>query len=228
MPDGGNRAGSLAGVFRPSTAAPSGSAASLRPFSWPVRLLLQPQILAEMPEAEFVMAEAGSGLVRLLQRDHSSTHFAVSLGCQINQYSSRRTSGTVNGTRASSHTNWMSDVPIGEWEGVATDRNGSVVELELSDNQMLKVNATSLITPHYKDSALLARGVLQYSPPLCVILLQASSRISPTPSYVGKLVTHSQSDRRLRPRYITPVALADPAASTLVHAVLAASRRAPV
>ena len=34
------------------------------------------------------------------------------------------------------NNNWLSDVPIGEWEGVTTDGNGRVIGLALSDNQL--------------------------------------------------------------------------------------------
>ena len=34
------------------------------------------------------------------------------------------------------NNNWLSDVPISEWEGVTTDGNGRVTELELDGNQL--------------------------------------------------------------------------------------------
>ncbi|MDD9994217.1 MAG: hypothetical protein OXS35_00510, partial [Dehalococcoidia bacterium] len=34
------------------------------------------------------------------------------------------------------NTNWLSDVPIGDWDGVDTDASGRVVELNLHDNQL--------------------------------------------------------------------------------------------
>ena len=35
-----------------------------------------------------------------------------------------------------SNDNWLSDVPISEWEGVTTDGNGRVTELHLGENQL--------------------------------------------------------------------------------------------
>ena len=34
------------------------------------------------------------------------------------------------------NNNWLSDVPISEWEDVATDNNGRVTELDLEGNQL--------------------------------------------------------------------------------------------
>ena len=36
----------------------------------------------------------------------------------------------------SSNNNWLSDVPIGQWEGVTTDDNGRVTELNLQFDQL--------------------------------------------------------------------------------------------
>ena len=67
-------------------------------------LVLQPQILAEVFQAALVVAVAGLGLMAPPpQRDHASTDLFEKIGCQINRYSSRRTSGIVNGIRDSSH-----------------------------------------------------------------------------------------------------------------------------
>ena len=41
--------------------------------------------------------------------------------------------GGPNWTR---NNNWLSDVPIGEWEGVTTDDNGHAIKLDLRDNQL--------------------------------------------------------------------------------------------
>ena len=35
-----------------------------------------------------------------------------------------------------SHTNWLSDSPIGDWHGVTTDDSGRVTELSLERNQL--------------------------------------------------------------------------------------------
>ena len=42
----------------------------------------------------------------------------------------------ANGANWKNNDNWLSDRPIGEWRGVTTDRNGRVIELDLSENQL--------------------------------------------------------------------------------------------
>ena len=42
----------------------------------------------------------------------------------------------TGGPNWSGNYNWLSDVPISEWEGVTTDGNGRVTELDLYGNQL--------------------------------------------------------------------------------------------
>ena len=42
----------------------------------------------------------------------------------------------TDGPNWNGNDNWLSDVPISEWEGVTTDNNGRVTELFLSENQL--------------------------------------------------------------------------------------------
>ena len=42
----------------------------------------------------------------------------------------------TGGPNWNDNNNWLSDVPISEWEGVATDGNGRVTELYLEGNQV--------------------------------------------------------------------------------------------
>ena len=42
----------------------------------------------------------------------------------------------TDGPNWTNNTNWMSDVPIGEWYGVETDEDGRVTELDLGDNNL--------------------------------------------------------------------------------------------
>ena len=42
----------------------------------------------------------------------------------------------TGGPNWNDNNNWLSDVPISEWEGVATDGNGRVTELYLEGNQL--------------------------------------------------------------------------------------------
>ena len=42
----------------------------------------------------------------------------------------------TDGGNWKNNTNWLSDRPIGEWDGVTTDAGGRVTELELIDNQL--------------------------------------------------------------------------------------------
>ena len=41
---------------------------------------------------------------------------------------------TTNGENWENSDNWLSDAPLGEWEGVVTNDNGRVTELNLSPN----------------------------------------------------------------------------------------------
>ena len=43
----------------------------------------------------------------------------------------------TDGTNWEDNDNWLSDAPIGEWHGVATDANGRAVGLSLSDNNLV-------------------------------------------------------------------------------------------
>ena len=43
----------------------------------------------------------------------------------------------TDGPNWANNDNWLSDTPIGEWHGVFTDADGRVIELELSDNQLV-------------------------------------------------------------------------------------------
>ena len=42
----------------------------------------------------------------------------------------------TNGSSWQDDTNWLSNRPLGEWEGVSTDADGRVTELSLWDNQL--------------------------------------------------------------------------------------------
>ena len=42
----------------------------------------------------------------------------------------------TGGANWSNNTNWLSDVPLGEWYGVTTDADGGVAELNLRENQL--------------------------------------------------------------------------------------------
>lgn len=42
----------------------------------------------------------------------------------------------TNGQRWVNSHNWLSDKPLGEWHGITTDENGSITELDLSNNQL--------------------------------------------------------------------------------------------
>ena len=42
----------------------------------------------------------------------------------------------TGGPHWKTNNNWLSDVPISEWEGVTTDDNGRVIELDLGVNQL--------------------------------------------------------------------------------------------
>ena len=42
----------------------------------------------------------------------------------------------TNGDEWADNTNWLSDKPLDEWYGVKTDRNGLVIHLRLSSNQL--------------------------------------------------------------------------------------------
>ena len=66
-------------------------------------LVLQPQILTEALPAAFVVAVSSPGLMAPPPRPRQH-RFVRGMGRRINQYSSRRASGPVNGIRASSHS----------------------------------------------------------------------------------------------------------------------------
>ena len=42
----------------------------------------------------------------------------------------------TNGANWNNNSNWLSDLPIGEWHGVTTDGNGRVTSLSITDNQI--------------------------------------------------------------------------------------------
>ena len=42
----------------------------------------------------------------------------------------------TNGQRWANNSNWLSDKPLGEWHGIATDDSGNTTELDLSDNEL--------------------------------------------------------------------------------------------
>ena len=42
----------------------------------------------------------------------------------------------TDGDNWANNDSWLSDAPIGEWEGVTTDDNGRVTELSLLQNQL--------------------------------------------------------------------------------------------
>ena len=44
---------------------------------------------------------------------------------------------TTGGTRWKNHWNWMTDAPLESWDGVTTDNNGRVTELDLFDNNLV-------------------------------------------------------------------------------------------
>ena len=42
----------------------------------------------------------------------------------------------TDGPNWKNNTNWLSDKPLDEWYGVATNKDGSVIQLELSNNRL--------------------------------------------------------------------------------------------
>ena len=44
--------------------------------------------------------------------------------------------GATNGANWTNRTNWLSDSPLGEWHGIATDKAGRIISLDLRENQL--------------------------------------------------------------------------------------------
>lgn len=53
---------------------------------------------------------------------------------------------SMNGDKWTNHTNWNSDLPLGEWYGITTDEAGQVVSIDLSNN-----NLTGSVSINLKD-----------------------------------------------------------------------------